>query len=292
METPGQTGANEIVPVKETEAPVAEVKTEAAPIKQETAEKDSQRFLALKKREQALQKQREEIQKLKAEAEQKHSKVAEWEALKASAAKNPFKALEALGVTYDQLTEKYLNEGKAGIQTESVKEEFEAYKKQQQDEREAQLAQAREQAKAQEEQAVENYKEELEDFIGKEAETYELINLHLDKGAIDLIYETIQEHWNKQIKEGVKRPKILSTKEAAELVENFYFDYTKKLSATKKFKALANPEKKEVPVTQETPQQALERTAKAPQASTSAAINIDSRTEADRIKRALAALGH
>src|SRR5271166_1356124 len=127
-------------PIIDTKAPNSPVEAPKVPQVPKTLEEavkplpvekpaiGADRFAALAKKERAIQKQL-------AEVKQREAKAKEWETLKASAASNPLKALEVLGISYEQLTNYILNGQKptADLQVKQVQDELAKLKQDQAD---------------------------------------------------------------------------------------------------------------------------------------------------------------
>jgi hypothetical protein len=225
------------------------------------------RFAALAKKERAIQQQSEQLKV-------REAKLSEFETIKRTATQNPLKALEILGVSYEQITEFILNGQKptADLQVSSVKQEIEELRRERELEKEAaKKAQSDEYEKVQEQ-----FRAEIGSFVANNAHQYELTALY--KGE-EIIQATIEQHY-----EATK--KVLSIKEAADLVEQYFEDQVR-TGHSKKFQA------KQEPKTEGQPAKETERT-KAPTLTngltSSAPSMLPAKTEADRINRALAAL--
>jgi hypothetical protein len=200
--------------IQPTEAPKVEAKDVVADVKQETVaapqvaeeapQKDkeeesfSRKFSALAKRERELV---ELEQKLKS----KESSYSSVEELKKLAKRDPSKFLEQTGLTYEELTEFYLN---GGVPKDSKVYEVEEKVA----EIEKRLKQKEEAiANKERESAVKEYKLQQKNHIMQASDKYELI---ATTNSFDLVYDVTKEYYE-------KNNKILTHDEAAAMVENY-----------------------------------------------------------------------
>ena len=196
--------------------------TPATPVNPVKEERISNKLQVLVQREKAAL-MREQIAKQKeAEFEAKHkaflereAKLAEFENLKST---NPMKALELLGLSYQDLTQTALNDGSVPpeVQVRKVEEKFDSYIKAQQLAEQEKAETAQRQAKQQEEKVIGDFKAEITSFINADPKTYELIKF---EGLEELIYDTIDENYNRTIDPQTGIGKIMSIKEAADKIE-------------------------------------------------------------------------
>lgn len=254
----------------EAKPPTLQEAVKPAEPKKEEATKapGADRFAALAKKERAIQQQATALK-------EREAKLEAFENIQRTATENPLKALEILGISYTQITDFILNDQKptADLQVTSVRQEMEAMRKERALEKEATK-------KAQEDEhsrTLKQFHAEVDNFIATNAEQYELTALY--KGA-EIVQATIEQHF-------ALTQKVLSIKEAADLVEAYFEDQVRAASSAKKFQA------KQAPETPGQPKKEMERT-KAPTLNngmvSSAPSLLPAKTEADRINRALAAL--
>lgn len=192
---------------------------------------------------------------------------------------NPIEALQAKGWSYKDATDYVLNnkEMTPELQVKAVRDEIASFKKEQQEK--DQLAQQRqaEEAKKRVEETISTFKENITDYISNNAETYELINLH---GQQDAVFDTIEVYFN-------RTQKVMTMKEACDHVEKYLEEQVERtIKDTKKFKSrFTQPEvKKEEKLT------ANQARTLSNNMTSSAPSLLPAKTEADRIKRALAVL--
>lgn len=191
---------------------------------------------ALARERQAKEREAQLEAKMKA-IEERESKLNEFEQKK----KNPKEALSLLGLSYDEITQAHLNDGELPPQVEikKLREEIEAFKqaqKQEKDhEKERALAEAKQQAEAQEKKAVQDFKEKISTYVSDNAARYEFIEF---ENAHDLVYEVIDEHYNRTVDPETGIGKVLTEKEAADKVEEFLEQKFFKAKELNKIKAL------------------------------------------------------
>jgi hypothetical protein len=197
--------------------------------------------------------------------------------------RNPLAALKKRNLTYQDITNAALNDDKFDPATEvkSVKDEIERLRQEQAEkERKAQEDAKAQQAQA-EAQAVEAFKERIGQHIESNGEKYELTNLY---DASELVFQTVEEHF-------ARTKKVLSLDEACGLVESYLeSEIERTAKQSKKFQSkYGQPkpveEKKPAPSKTDT---TLSNHLNAP---TSPSL-LSPANEAERMKRALAALGN
>lgn len=195
---------------------------------------------------------------------------------------NPLDALKEKGWTYEDLTNYVLSGEKTPPEKliADVKKELEDLKTAQQREKEQLILQAKEAAEKEQQQIIENFKAQTNDFIVQNKDTYELINLH---DAQEVVFATVEEHWakeveryNKEVEEGVtqpRQPKVLSMKEACDVVEKYLEENISKSLQTKKLSTKFKPLETDTP--SETNNQAQASPGEAPQGKPGAPKGID-----------------
>jgi hypothetical protein len=270
-----------------TEAP----KTEPQKTPAEEPGAASKAFSALAKKEKAIV-QRDQAAKARESAiAEREAKIAEREARIQKSEelwdKDIFKALEERGYTYQKLTDLML-EGKT-VSPESqdpitiAKKTIEQFKEEQRKEKEQREAadkKAREEAaaKQKEEEAAawEIYNAEIAEHVKGNPEQYELIAMYDQQ---KLVSETVDAFYQ-------KNKRVLSIKEACDMVESYLEDEAKKAMQAKKFSKQTETKTKnegEPVISKQT------KTLTNDMQPTSASV-LPAKSEQDRIKRALAAL--
>lgn len=139
---------------------------------------------------------------------------------------NPLEALKTADVTFEQLAQAVLNEGKATPRelealklAREAKESAEAIKK----DLESQRIAAQ---NAQYDQAIQLYKQEMRELVAKNPDQYELV---ASQDAVEIAYDVALEYHNAY-------GKVLPPKEAIEVTESFLEQRANKMFETKKFK--------------------------------------------------------
>lgn len=261
--------------VEQTAAP--EVKPEVAvPEKNESL---SSQFAALAKKEKRIVSKQQELEARNKELEEKLQKYEQFEAKKKTAKENPLDFLSEAGLTYDELTEFMLNGGKPKEKdkvTELEQRFNDLISKSEQEKKEREELETK-RLQEQEEKVIQQFKDSVKKHIADKKDAYELVNLY---DAQDLVISTIEAHYE-------KTQQILDTDTAAELVEKHLEDEVKKLANANKFKD-------KFKLTEDKPKESQVKdsvTLNSQMSASSVPSSLPAQTEADRIKRALAALG-
>lgn len=274
----------------ESEVLKAEKETEEAPKKEEPL---SSKFAALAKKEKAIVLKDKQIKERETTLSSREAELAKREeAIKQANAlfeTDPFAALEKYGYSYQKLTDMILS-GKTTVEKApedpvmSLKKEIETLKKELADkdakkEEDAKKAQEIAAAKQKEElqKAYEAYREEVVQHVKTNEEDYELINMYEQQ---DLVIETVQAYYE-------EHKRVLSVKEASDMVEKYLYQEAEKAMKAKKFTS----KKTEV----------ITKKDDAPKAASKTLSNnltpvtgtpVPATSEQDRMKRALAALNN
>lgn len=273
--------------IQQTEQKTTTATTETAPPAQK-ADDSSAKFAALAKKERiARHAQQAARQKEQALAERERA-IAERERLwDEEFKKSPLEAIRKRGYSYEDLTKAALNDGKFDPATEvqAVRGEIERLRQEQAEkEKKAEAAQLEAQKKA-EEETIATFKANITDTISKNKEKYELVSLY---EADEMVYQTIEEHYGRTLKEG--NPKILTIDEACELVEGYLegeLERTAKESKKFQSKYMAAKAKEDA----QAAKIGKTSTTITNEHTSTAASLLNPAVENDRIKRALAALG-
>lgn len=225
------------------DAPETETETDETALKK-GEEKLSPKLQVLLKRERAaLEKEKAakareaEITAKLAALEEREAKIKEFESLKKS---NPMKALELLGLNYQQLTEVALADGNLtpDIKLKMLEEKFDSRLNAQ----EAAIAKEREEAAkkqaAQFEKAVEDFKTEIGKYLKENSDRYELISFEQSE---DLIYDVIEEHFERTKDEETGIGETMTIQQAADKVEEFLEKKYSKAKDLKKVQAFLTP---------------------------------------------------
>ena len=196
----------------------------------------SRKFAALSRREKEIRAKEVEYDKRIAELEERlgsFGKKPEPEPelpIEYRLKKDPLRALEDMGLSYDKLTELALNDGKLTpeMQMRLMREELEGDYKKKFEELENRLL---EKEKSDEQRRYDDiqrgFQNEIEDFVESNSDKYELIKAN---EANDIIYDVIEEHYN-------ETGRILDIEEAAEAVENYLEEEAEKLLSLGKLRS-------------------------------------------------------
>ncbi len=196
----------------------------------------SSKLETLARREQAaLNAERAAASKVK-EIEAREAKVKEFELLKDG---KPLDALKMLGYDYDQITKAKLLDGEVPpeVQIQKLQERLDKYESSQTQKEKEEAERATQSAKAAEAKAVSDFKSQIGQYLSDNADRYELINF---EGEQDLVYEVIDEHYNRTIDPATGVGKVMTKAEAADKVELYLEQKYEKSRDLKKVSALLN----------------------------------------------------
>lgn len=178
-------------------------------------ERISQRLESLIKREQAAV-ARESAAKEREKALATHiARVEEFEAAKSG---NSKKALELLGLNYDQLTESMLKDGEIPPSKliQDLKAEIDELKSLRSTDKDQAEQEKKREAEAQEQKAIDGFKEQIGTYLKDNETRYELISF---EGRHDLVFDVIDEHYKRTIDPETGAGKVMKISEAADKVE-------------------------------------------------------------------------
>ena len=223
---------NDVVMNQNSESDASEEVEESLEQANEPEKSDdfSRKFAALSRREKEIRAKEAEYDKRIAELEQRLNSFNEKSEpepepelpIEYRLKKNPLKALEEMGLSYDKLTELALNDGKLTpeMQMKLMREELEGDYKKKFEELENRLL---EKEKSDEQRRYDDiqrgFKNEIDEYVNSNLDKYELIQAN---EANDIIYDVIEEHYN-------DTGRILDIEEAAEAVENYLEEEAEKL---------------------------------------------------------------
>lgn len=215
--------------------------TAAAPAKTDAPNETIAAITRAKKRELQLKR---ELDSERAKVREYEGKVKEYEPEVnkfRGGKKDPIQALMAAGYTYQDATNFILNAEKptADMIAKELRDELGQVKNQLAETEKQRLEREASDANSHHERQVQQFKGSIGDFLTKNAETFELTNLYADA---DFVFDTISQHWDKQEKakqadEDAPDPKVLSVKEACELIERDLEERFEKGMQSKKMKA-------------------------------------------------------
>lgn len=229
--------SEEIVAEGQFQEAAPESAPEEAPEKPKEPSPEEQQFAAkfaalsrkekqIRDRERALQQQMSAMEQRMKELEEGRNEVSKYKELPNRLKKEPLKVLEESGLTFEQLAEMVLNDGKptpdmhlqevlTPVQ-QKIKELEEKLAAKETAEQESRL-----------EAQLQQFMGQLTDFVNN-TEDYDLIRAN---DAVDLVYDVIEQHHS-------ETGEILSNKEAADAVENYLLEEAKKLVDRDKVKKL------------------------------------------------------
>ena len=201
----------------------------------------SRKFAALSRREKEIRAKEVEYDKRIAELEQRFNSFNQQSEpepepelpIEYRLKKDPLRALEEMGLSYDKLTELALNDGKLTpeMQMKLMREELEGDYKKKFEELENRLL---EKEKSDEQKRYDDiqrgFKNEIDEYVNSNLDKYELIQAN---EANDIIYDVIEEHYN-------DTGRILDIEEAAQAVENYLEEEAEKLLKLGKLRSKFN----------------------------------------------------
>lgn len=198
--------------------PIVEGKTDSPAPEAKDIPKDDfeDKFLRLTRKERALQQAQAELKAKQAEIEKAK---AEYESLmnrKNSWKQNPYDFLDFAGVTYEQLTEAMLDHGQPVDKLTEIERKLQLLEEKDSKEKQARQLEQEKQIAEQTQRAIDAFQSDLAKYI--DSSDYELIKAN---DGQELVFELIQQDFQRQIKEGNKEPQIMKEK-ACEQAEAFF----------------------------------------------------------------------
>lgn len=194
------------------------------------------KFLRLTRKERALQQAQAELKAKQAEIEKMKSEYDSFMSRKSRVKEDPFEAFNLLGVSYEELTKAMLEKTEPTDKLTEIERKLQMLEERE----EKQKQQAKlEQEKALEEQrqkTIEAFQGDLAKFI--ETSEYELVKAN---DGQELVFEIIQQDFQRQISEGSKEPKIMEHQAACEKAEAWFESQLDKLLTLNKVKSRFQP---------------------------------------------------
>lgn len=210
--------------ISEVSSPVesepVETTESAAPVESSSQELAPGLAILAKKEKALLQKQQEMTRKMK-EMEEKMAKLSQWEELERLASEDPSEFFKKKGLSFEQIQQKML-ESMQDDELDPIQKQIkelqqklaskdDEYKKL----LDEKLSEREREAKSREvEEQSKHYQQELNGFLEKNAEKYDLINTF---GAADEVFNVIKSVYLKTAESGT--PKLLTFDEACDLYE-------------------------------------------------------------------------
>lgn len=221
------------------------------PGEQESAEPGpgewSQRYAQIQRRERQIYQHSQNLQRFEQQLREREARVREHEETQGLAKSDPKQFIEKNGLSYEQLTDIYLNDGKptSEQQIKSLHDEIRALQQR--------LDNEQTQGKEIEAQKqIDGFKRDIRGTIAKEGDRFQLIQA---RDAYDTVFQVIESYFAKT-KADTGFGILLPISEAAEYVERDLYDEAQKLLSLPKFKR--QPDAEEIqgqqPLPRESPQ--------------------------------------
>lgn len=253
--------------------------------------------ILIQREQQALARERAAKAK-ETELEGTLARIKEFDSVKS----NPKKALELLGLDYDQLTQSLLNDGTIPpeVHIKKLEEKFDAFKTEQQKADDQRLEDRKKEAEENEQKAITGFKGQINQYLSDNSARYELIAFESQQ---DLVFDVIDEHYNRTLKAKMEElaqvgeetssavGKVMSVSEAADKVELYLEQKYDKAKALKKVNSLW------AAVPKETVMQAVKQETKTPQKPQTLTNNLSASaqtprkgplTDEERVQKAIA----
>ena len=169
---------------------------------------------ALRREQQARQREEALQAKLK-EIEDREARIKEFDSVKQG---NSKKALDLLGMNYDELTKSVLADGSIPpeVQIKRLEEKLQSFQSQQEEKSKLEQERQKMAVQAQEQKAISDFKAEIDSYVKENSGRYELIGF---ENKQDEIFKVIDEHYAKTIDPDTGVGVVMSMKEAADKVE-------------------------------------------------------------------------
>lgn len=227
----------------------------------------------------------------------REAKIQQFESLKET---NPLEALKLLGLDYQKLTQIQMADGKipAELQVQKVNDRLNQLIQSQEDAKRFSQEASQKQTEQQLEQVVVTFKSEISDYLKENASRYELIAFEQND---DLVYDVIDEHYNRTLKTAVEaarkagedpsqvRGEVWTIAQGADKVEQALEQKYDKARNLNKVKALSAPRPMIPNVTKpQLPQRQSPKTLSNTLSATPAAPRKTARTDDERIAAAIA----
>lgn len=238
---------------KTTTDPATTVTTSQAPIVPKEEPISGKLSVLMERERQALNRER-----MAKAQEEKLRDVLEFREKIEGYKKDPTKVedlLKELGWDYDKLTQAKLSDGQVppSVEIQKLRDEIDSLKGQLKQDKDLEVEARKNHILHAENKAVSDFKSEIGEYLKGQADRYELIDF---EGAHDLVYDVIDEHYNRTIDQATGVGKIMSIAEASDKVEEHL--EKKYLSAKEKNKVKAFWSNMPKPIQQHVEKQRLE----------------------------------
>jgi hypothetical protein len=264
------------------QVPTAPVVPPEAPKVQEPPKEEmklaSGQFAVLAKKEKAIFRRAQEIAEKEKQIQEREGKLSELDKRREGYKLNPLQALEDAGLSYQEITDFILNKEKPtpDAKLEKLRMEVEQLRKQTEEERKKAAEESQRLAKENEAAAISEFQSQIKGFVEAHKEDYDVIHLLGAEGMI----------WQGIVDTHAQTGKIPTIKEAADGVMKYLQSQLDEVVPKTKWWATKTAAKAEEKTGEKTPgSQTLTNDMSSP------ATTLPATTEAERIKRALAALG-
>ena len=188
-------------------------------------------------RERTAKTQEDSLQIRLKDIEDRELRIKEFESIKE---KNPTKALELLGLSYQDLTQILLAEGTipAEVEVKRVEGKLNDFLKNQELAEQRRLQDEKLAAEQKESQLTNEFKSEIANYIQDNSERYELIAFEQSQ---ELVYDVIDGHYERTKNPETGLGEILTIAQGADKVEEFLEKKYDKARTLKKMQALLAP---------------------------------------------------
>lgn len=189
------------------------------------------KFAALSRKEKQIRQRELEIsqrlQEIESRAKQAEEEYGKWRSVPDRLKNEPLKVLEEAGLSFEQLAEMALNDGKPTFDMQQA--ELEKRMSSKLEELERKLQEKEENEKSQRQEAIlSEFKNGLQAYIEENASTYELVKAN---DAFDLVFDVIET-------QAERTGEVMDYKDACEAVETYLLEEAKKHLSLSKIKAL------------------------------------------------------
>jgi hypothetical protein len=177
----------------------------------------------------ALTKKQKDIFAKEKELKEKEAMIKQLEEIEALKEQDPLEYLNKKGLKFDDIVQRALKNGEEPTPEDKIsalEKRIESLIKSQEEKEKAKEEEQKRLKLEADEKAIANFKQKIETFVSGDLEKYELIN---HEGAFDVVFDVIEEQWLKD-----KTKPLMGIEEAAELVENHFFEKYQKALALKK----------------------------------------------------------
>lgn len=255
----------------------------------------SSRFAALAKKETQIVRERAAIKAERESIARDRSDAQKLVDAQKLAMSNPRAAMEALGISYKQLTEFVLNDENPTpeLQARSLKEELKSEWQKELEARDKRDQEKQEEHRKQEEEKTRGlFIEQTGEYIRKNKDKYPLINHPKNDFdyALSTVSALIEQHFHNTAEKDeqgaiIKAGKLISVSEASQMYEDYLKDITTEFAATIKPKSEGQSDPKTT--AKESVQEPRTITN---QMQSGMSTNLPAKTEQDRMRRAMAKL--